>query len=307
VLLYSVSNSLSQLTWFDRTGNRTGVVGEPAEYDIFRLSPNGRRVATQRDRAGGSDLWVQDVERGGVGRLTLSSNLNLNPAWSPDGRNIVFTAGPGPNLFHTESSGAGAVERVTNSHGIQFSTDWSRDGHWIMYHELTTDAARDLWVVPVTADGSPVPNSRPKLYVRTPFNEAWGRFSPESPPHWVAYQSDLSGRYEIYVQSFPEPHGKFQISISGGQYPVWAPSGRELFYVSLDNKLMGVSLKFSAESVEPSPARELFTLPITETGLIPYDTADGQRFLVRATTSITQPLNVIVNWPALLKNPAPAP
>lgn len=136
-----------------------------------------------------------------------------------------------------------------------------------------------------------------------------GRFSPESPPRWVAYQSDVTGKFEVYIQSLPEPRGKVQISTGGGQYPEWGAGGRELFYVSPDNKLMVASVKLGAESVEPSAPRELFTLPVTEIGWSPYAaTADGQRFLVRATPGQAgQPLTVIVNWPALLKKEAPAP
>ena len=119
----------------------------------------------------------------------------------------------------------------------------------------------------------------------------------------MAYQSDEPGKYEIYIRAFPEPRGKFLISTGGGQYPQWGAGGRELFYVSPDNKLMAVSLKLGTDSVEPSAPRELFALPAVDTGWSPYDTApDGHRFLVRATSGQAgQPLTVIVNWPALLK------
>jgi hypothetical protein len=120
----------------------------------------------------------------------------------------------------------------------------------------------------------------------------------------VAYQSDESGRYEIYIQAFPEPHGAKRISTGGGQYPQWGAGGRELFYLSPDLKLMAVSLKLGADSIEPSAPRELFPLPADAIAWSPYDAApDGQRFLVRATPQqAAQPLTVIVKWPALLKN-----
>jgi hypothetical protein len=122
----------------------------------------------------------------------------------------------------------------------------------------------------------------------------------------VAYQSDDTGRYEVYIRAFPDPRGKFQISTNGGRYPQWGAGGRELFYVSPDNKLMAASLTIGADSVEPSVPRELFPLPAVDIGWSPYDaTSDGQRFLVRtATAQASQPLNVIVNWPALLKKGA---
>jgi hypothetical protein len=119
----------------------------------------------------------------------------------------------------------------------------------------------------------------------------------------VAYQSDESGRNEIYIQAFPEPHGAIRISTGGGQYPQWSSDGRELFYVSPDHKLMAVSLKPGADSAQPSAPRELFPLPAGDLAWSPYDMApDGRRFLVRAASQqAAKPLTVIVNWPALLK------
>ena len=129
-----------------------------------------------------------------------------------------------------------------------------------------------------------------------------GRFSPDA--RWVAYQSDETGPWEVYIQAFPEPHGATRISTGGGKYPQWDADARGLFYISLDNKLMAVSLKMGADTVQPSAPRELFPLPAVDDGWSPYDTAaDGLRFLVRATPEqgASQPLTVIVNWPALLK------
>jgi Tol biopolymer transport system component/predicted Ser/Thr protein kinase len=306
VLLYSASNFASQFAWFDRLGKPLGVVGEPGEYNAFRLSPDGHRIMASRNSSGTNDLWRLEVERGVAGRLTSNSRINTYPVWSPDGRTTVFRSGVPPNMFSKESSGAGDEQRLTQSSNVQDPTDWSRNGRLVLYHELTPGAGYDLWVLPVTPEGKPVPDAKPQPYRRTPFNESWGRFSPEAQPHWVAYQSDETGRYEVYIQAFPEPHGKFQISANGGQYPQWGAGGRELFYVSQDNKLMAASLTIGADSVEPSVPRELFPLPAVDIGWCPYDaTSDGQRFLVRTTTAQAgQPLTVIVNWPALLKKRA---
>jgi Tol biopolymer transport system component len=314
VLLYSASSFSGQFSWFDRTGKPLGVVGEPGEYSQFRLSPDGHRIIASRTSSGtnaqvgidaGSDLWCLDLDR--LSRLTSNSEpLTLYPVWSPDGRTIVFRSGIPTNLYRMESSGAGEQQRIAKSSNTQDPTDWSRDGHLILYHEVTADAGQDLWVLPVTPDGRPLPDGKPKLYLRTPYNELWGRFSPEPSPHWVAYQSDETGRFEVYIRAFPEPGGKFRISTNGGQYPQWGVGGRELFYLSPDNKLMVVSLTIRADSVEPSASRELFALPSAELGWAPYDaTADGQRFLVLATAApVGQLLDVIFNWPALLKKRA---
>jgi serine/threonine protein kinase len=301
VLLYGASNAMSQFTWFDRAGKPAGVVGEPGEYSSgLRLSPDVRRVVTARDRSGGSDLWLLEVERLGARRLALNSSYS---AWSPDGRSIVFSSGFPRNLFRADSTGAGDVQRIAQSSGNQYVEDWSRDGHWFLYAELTPEYGWDLWAIAMTAEGRLAPVATPKLFLRTPFYKGSGRFSPESPPRWVAYQSDSTGRNEVYIQAFPEPRGIFQISTGGGRFPQWGAGGHELFYVSPENKLMVVNLKLGVDSVEPSNPRELFPLPITDTGLSPYEaTRDGQRFLVRAAPGHAgQPLTVIVNWPWLLK------
>jgi hypothetical protein len=168
----------------------------------------------------------------------------------------------------------------------------------------------DLWFLPVTPAGRPADGAKPTSYVRTPFYESHGRFSPEPNPRWVAYTSDESGRYEVYVDNFPERRHKTPVSVSGGQYPQWGAGGRELYYVSPDFKLMVVNLKLGPDSVVPSTPRELFPLPAVNTGYSPYEaTADGQRFLVRATPQqqAAEPLAVIVNWPALMKKGSAAP
>jgi len=299
-LLYT-PNIRNQFTWLDRTGKPSGTVGEAVEYITFRLSPDGKRVAASRDQPGGTDIWLLDIERGVASRFTSSGTMHF-PVWSPDGRTIIyqsFTARV--NLFRKDANGSGNEQPLNLSPVPKTAYDWSRDGRFFLYRERA-----ELWTLPMTPDGNPAGN--PKRYLNAvPFRPGEGRFSPEPSPHWIAYASNESGRNEVYVQSFPEPHGKFQLSNGGGSFPEWGPGGRELFYVSPDFKLMAVSLKLGDNSVEPSAPRELFKLPATDPANInPYDTAaDGQRFLVR----VTQPpvLNLIVNWPALLKKGSAAP
>jgi eukaryotic-like serine/threonine-protein kinase len=301
VLIFSASNVSSQFRWLDRTGKSLGTVGEVGNYHTFHLSPDGRRLITTRERPGGADLWLLELDRGGVAtRLTARPGFTAWPSWSSDGQAMVFASGALNNLFRRQINGAeGSEQRLTQSPNPQQAMDWSRDGRWVLFYEITPGTGRDLGIVETTPN-----RTAPRPYLRTPSNEAWGRFSPESSPRYVAYQSDESGRYEIYVDTFPTPHSRTQISTSGGQFPVWGPGGRELFYVSNDFKLIAVSLTVRPESVEPSAPHELFWLPAVDTGRTPYDvTADGQRFLVRATPTSSAPpsLTMIVNWPALRK------
>jgi eukaryotic-like serine/threonine-protein kinase len=149
-----------------------------------------------------------------------------------------------------------------------------------------------------------VAGAHPRVYQQTTFDETWGRFSPQSPPRWMAYVSDESGRDEVYIRAFPDPQGKWRVSTGGGEFPEWSPDGRELYYVSPQNKLMAVSLKFGIDAVEPAAPRELFGLPGERyMSAYPYAVApDGKRFLARVTVQdANQPLRVILNWPALLK------
>jgi Tol biopolymer transport system component/tRNA A-37 threonylcarbamoyl transferase component Bud32 len=300
-LLYDTASSTSQFAWFDRRGSRLAPVGEQSLYSYpFRLSPDGRRVVATRGRPGGNDLWLLELERGPTSRFT-ASGYNIYPIWSPDGQTILFTPAA-LRLFRKDPRETSAEQRVIEGPNPQYANDWSRDGRFIIHHEIAPGTQRDLWTLPFTPEGKVSGNAKPTPYLRTNFNEWSARFSPEPSPHWVAYQSDKTGRYEVYVQSFPERHGEVPISTGGGQYPEWSANGRELFYVAPDNKLMTVDLKITGDSVQRSTPRALFTLPIIDNGWSPYDTIDGQRFLVRALPQQpSPPLTVIVNWPALLK------
>lgn len=301
-MLYSDASPVSQFTWFDLAGKRLGLVGDSGEYQSFRLSPDGRRLLAARARPGGRDLWSLDADRGVASRFTLTPGLKLYPVWSSDDRTILFASGSPLNLFRKAAAGGGHEQRLTQSSNYQYPSDWSRDSRFVLYTELGPGTGYDLWILPVTPEGKVAPDAKARPYLRTQFNERYGRFSPESEPRWLAYGSDESGRPEIYVDAFPEPRNRVQISTGGGDFPEWGPDGRELFYLSPGLKLMQVSLKRGTDSIEPSSPRELFALPVTNDGYSPYEVAaDGQRFLVRAAPQAGQPLTLIVNWPALVK------
>jgi Tol biopolymer transport system component len=238
-----------QFQWLDRAGRQIGVLGEPGDYVFCRISPDGRRIATVR--AGPADIWLLETARGVANRLT-SRGIHISPLWSPDGRTILFGSGSPLNLFRISAEGSGGEERVSKSEDRQVPSDWSKDGRLILYFETAADApdtGMDLWTLEVTPEGKPQPGAKPRPYIRAPFNQTLGRFSSDM--KLVAYQSDESGRPEVYVQSFPETRDKVRISTAGGRNPEWGPDGRELFYVSLDGKLMAVAMKLGPRSVEP--------------------------------------------------------
>jgi serine/threonine protein kinase len=299
LLLYLAADPPQQFTWVDRTGKRLATVGEPLELGPFRLSPDGRRVTIARATGAGVDLWLREVERGVTSRFTFTGGTY--PAWSPDGRTVLYGRLGPRGLYRKALYGGGAEQSLTQSPNLQVPTDWSRDGRFVLFYEITAKF-RELWLLPLTPEGRPEPNDKPRRYAGGQFNTRWGRFSPDN--RWVAYESDESGRYDVYVDSFPEPHRKVQISTAGGSLPEWGPDGRELFYVSPDNRLMSASLKVGADSVEPSAPRELLLqLPIWGLDTYSYDIApDGQRFLIPGPAQqAPEPLTLIVNWPALLK------
>ena len=300
ILLYSSTGPLRQFRWVDRMGKPQGTVGEAAFSAFFHLSPDGQRIAVTRGSLVGTDLWMLDVVRGVPSRFASGPGLNVNPVWSPDSRTVLFASGVPPNLFRKDASGASEEQRLTESPNPQFAMDWSRDGRFILYEEEAAPGnRRSLWILPVAQS-----DAKPRPYLRKTFNESMGQFSPDT--RWVAFQSDESGRYEVYIDTFPEPHGQVRISTGGGVMPEWGAGGRELFYVSPDSMLMSVSLKRGSGSLEPSAPHALFPLLVIDTDVNPYDAArDGQRFLVLETAEhAAQPLTVIVNWPALLNKAA---
>jgi Tol biopolymer transport system component len=299
VLLYGSSIALLQLKWLDRKGTETGFLGEPGTWVFNRVSPDGRRVVTVR--AGDTaDVWLLETDRGVPSRLTYGPTAHLRPLWAPNGRTILFSLGPSFNMFRLSLAGGGSEERVTESPVRQLPLDWSRDGRFVLYTEAGPDTGLDLWVLPVTSEGRVSPGGKPWPFVRERFDQTEARFSPDG--RWVAYQSDESGRNEVYVRSFPEPREKLRISTGGGLFPGWGTGGMELFYQSLDGKLMGVALRPARTTLEASLPRGLFSLPTGLPAPNIYEVApDGQHFLAGDLAAGREPLNVIVNWPALLK------
>jgi Tol biopolymer transport system component len=312
--------SASRLTWFDRKGKNLGNVGEPGTYRSLALSPDGSRVAVQQLSGGSSDLWLVDTAPGGkADRFTFTPGNEAAPVWSPDGAQIIFAADGGTpvsSFFQKPSNLAGNEVEIFRSGDQKLPTDWSRDGKTLLYFALTS-ANPDLWSLPLGDKAAKEADKKPEVFLKTDATERHGKLSPDG--RWIAYNSNATGRYEIYVRPFPnspERTGQWMVSNSGGVEPLWRRDGKELFY---QRPASGTTpAAWMSVDVTPGPVfkagtpKELFPITFAPTnGSSPagWDvdvSPDGQRFLwsVVGTTGAgtpQAPMRVVLNWTSGLK------
>jgi Tol biopolymer transport system component/predicted Ser/Thr protein kinase len=300
-----------RLVWVDRKGVEQVLPAPTHSYRSPRLSPDGRRVAATIEESE-SNIWLYDLARETLTRLTFQGSYNLMGAWTPDGKRIAFESDKEepPNIFWQLADGSGGLERLTSSEYIQAPNSWSPDGQLMAFFEITPTTGYDIWVLRLgdpSAGQGQVRKAQP--FLQTSFAESVPQFSPDG--RWLAYISDESGRFEIYVQPYPGPGGKWQISTEGGTEPVWNHNGRELFYRSGD-KMMAVDIATQPSFAAGKP-RMLFEGQYVPTpATIPnYDVSpDGQRFLMlkpieQAQAAPTQ-INVVLNWFEELKRRVPS-
>jgi Tol biopolymer transport system component len=294
----------TSLRWHDRSGASTGPPTAPAQYSSPRLSADQQSVVVSMIDAATAqpDLWVLGLARGTTSRLTSDPATDWFPVWSADGGRLLFSSTrSGWSAIFQKAIGGGPEEPVVGGgSAIQatYPSDLSGDGRFLLYQQATP-RGYDLGVLTFAGE------RKSSTFLGTPFNEVQGRFSPNA--RWVAYASDESGRFEVYVRPFPAASGQTQISIAGGMQPEWRRDGKELFYVSADGKLTAVPVTTDGATFSAGTSRALFDVEVPEANE-PYPTdytvtADGQRFLVN--TVVDQPthpaLTVILNWTADLK------
>ena len=285
--------------WIDRSGKETALFEAIADYRDTSLSPDGTRLAYDIGVGGEShgDLWIRDLARGVSSRFTFDAAAAANPKWSPDGRRIVYTSklkGAG-DLYVKDASGTKEAEPLLVNADEKYVSDWSPDGRFVLFSGRGEgDASWNIWAIPMEGEHKPI------AIVKTPFAELWATFSPDG--KYIAYQSNESGRMEIYVHEFPEARNKWQVSTGGGAEAYWRRDGRELFY-RVGSRIMAVPVQTGPAFTAGTPAA-LFETRFASVSVRGHyrPTPDGQRFLVLAPLAreAQQPAAVVLNWTAAL-------
>ena len=291
------------LVWIDRQGRQEPLRAPERPYAGARLSPDGARVALEvRDQE--NDIWIWDLARETIRKLTHGPSIDQSPVWTPEGRHVVFTSDRAglPNLYMQAADGSGPVERLVTSSVAQWPTAITPDGTTVLGHEFGATTSFDLFL-------SRLENRSSQPILQEPVAQTLPAISPDG--RYLAYQSNESGGFEIYVRPFPDlERGKWQVSTNGGTRAAWARSGRELFFFDRSSAFVAVSVETSGETFGwGTPVRILDRFPEDgQINLRSYDVApDGRRFLALreapASTTTTDPAHVVVvlNWTEELK------
>ena len=297
----SLQGGERQLAWRDRTGSELGSVGEPdPTFSSPRVSPDGRQVAVARGEEGKQDIWLLDGVRST--RITFEGAGNSTSVWSPDGSRIAYAVSlaEGRGLYLKPVNGVGEAERLRQNDGEIWPTSWSQDGRFLLY--IMTNFG--IGVLPLAGD------RKSSSLVGTSSLESWGQFSPDG--KWVAYQSDASGRHEIYVRPFVAPgtegagtagSSRWQVSVAGGIHPTWSrPDGKELFFINPLGEMMAVPIAVKGSALDPGRPVRLFQTRILNGGVDmepgrQYDVARDGRFLINQVSATgVAPITLIQNW-----------
>ena len=301
VLVYQTGGEIvgSTLYWRDRAGKQAAALGEPGGYMDVRISRDRQKVAVSLldPRVGPPDIWIYDVARGLRSRFTFDPGADRWPVWSPDGTRVVFGSNRKGqfDLYVRSYAGTGVEELLFESDLSKVPSGWSSDGRYLLFETRgDPDTQSDVWALPLIGERTPI------SLLKTSYREQQAAFSPDG--RWVAYNSDESGRAEVYVTPFPGPGRKWQVSSSGGSEPRWSGTGREIFFSSPGERIMVAAVSAHTDTFEVGRTQPLFEYHTQQPSNVFDVTPDGLRFLVN-TASATQnsaPMTLVVNWPAAL-------
>lgn len=293
VLAYrTLGQATTELVWFDREGRRLGTVGEAANYSVPALSPDEKTLAVTRidPHVATRDLWLFELTRGTPSRFTFDPAEETNPTWSPDGREIAFSSVKGViDIYLKAATGTGNARPLLQSSAPKMIEGWSPDGRFIFYL-----SEGKLWALSLSGE-------RKETILFATNGETRPSMSPNM--RWMAYESDESGRTEVYVQRFPPAGSKWQISTAGGEEPYWRRDGKELFYIA-GKRLMAVDVNTDGQVFRWGSPKALFEMHLEmEPRRSRYQVAaNGQRFLVNVPLESTlPPITVVTNWIAGMK------
>jgi Tol biopolymer transport system component len=284
----------SRLVWLDRTGRAIGTLPVPsAQYQLPSLSPDDRTLLVGRSQGPNeADELLIDLARGVATRFTYGPRQNIFGCWSSDGSRIAFESNRN-GLFdiYVKPANGARPESALIAGGSQFKHpfSWSPDDRLLAFYALDAKTGFDLWLAPTDGSGPP------RVFLQTPFQEQFPAISPDG--RWMLYNSDESGRSEEYVQSFPEPGNKYQLTTGGCFYGLWRGNGKEIFLVGLDGQsILQADVLESATAFHASTPRLLFRLPANVVGFAA--TRDGQRFVcpIPEGRSGTQTATIVLDW-----------
>jgi Tol biopolymer transport system component len=287
--------ALSQVVWFDRKGNESGVIGKPDVYGNVAVARNGKLLAVDMSDMGSltTDVWTFDLQLDSAKRFTFGPGFRRAPIWSPDATRLVYSSNrPSVDLYIKNSDGSQEEKSIVHDDNDKFPNDWSRDGRYILYTR-----GLDLWTVTL-------PEQKTSLFLKAVSAIRNGQFSPDG--RWVAYASNESGKWEVYVTSFPDHSGKWQVSAAGGEQPRWRSDGKELYYLSSDGKQMAALVSTGTKFDVGKPValfQPTLRQPVTNADMFAYDVSgDGLHFLINTPVKQVEnaPMSVILNWPTKL-------
>jgi serine/threonine-protein kinase len=278
-LVYQSDNARGvSVQWLESDGRARDLLPKPGDYGRPSLSPDGRRLAFERSDGSGQDVWVYNLDRDVMTRMTFDGKANLGPIWSPDGRYIVFGSQEG--LFWTHADGVGKPQPLIRTKNQVFPWSFTPNGNRLAYMELRPETNYDIWIVSLENDGPELRAGRPESFLQTEYNESYPSFSPDG--KWLAYSSTESGARQVYVRAFPDKGTQTQISSAGGAYPMWSRSRSELFFESLDNRIMVVGYSVQGDSFVPGKPRLWSEKQLTNTVLVRKNldlAPDGKRIV----------------------------